>query len=107
MSVAEGPSSSAREGESGAAAGAAAGRGGPAGLVLEVPLWSPVVAAAAAADLPTRVRIIAHDVQDALDLLQRGAARARTRGEPGRTGALLCKLPYTRVSYLTQYWYRH
>ena len=85
------------------AAGAAAGRGGPAGLVLGVPLWSPMVATAAAADLPARVRIIADDVQDALDLLQRGAARARTRGEPGRTGVLLCTLPYARVSYLTQY----
>ena len=79
------------------AAGAAAGRGGPAGLVLGVPLWFPMVATAAAADLPARVRIIAEDVQDALDLLQLGAARVRMRGEPGRTRALLCKLPYTRV----------
>ena len=65
--------------------------------MLGVTLWSPVVATAAAADLPARVRIIAQDVQDALDLLQLGATRACMRGEPGRTGALLCKLPYTRV----------
>ena len=107
MSVAAGPSSSARKGEGGAAAGAAAGRGGPAGLVLEVPLWSPVVAAAAAADLPTRVRIIAHDVQDALDLLQPGAARARMGGEPGRTGEFFGKPAYRPVSRLTRNWYRH
>jgi len=107
VSVAEGPSSSAREGESGAAAGAAAGRGGPAGLVLEVPLWSPVVAAAAAADLRARVGIIAHDVQDALDLLQRGAARARTRGEPGRTGAFSGKISSPRGRYLPENRDRH
>eukprot|EP01043_Picozoa_sp_COSAG02_P027046 COSAG02_NODE_1577_length_11862_cov_13.243135_7_plen_96_part_00 len=94
--MAAGPSSSARKGEGGAAAAAAAGRGGPAGLVLGVPLWSPVVATAAAADLPARVRIIAQDVQDALDLLQLGATRACMRGEPGRTRVHYC------VSYLTR-----
>ena len=107
MSAAEGPSSSARNGEGGAAARAAAGRGGPAGLVLEGPLWSPMVATAAAADLPTRVRIILQDVQDAVDVLQPGAARARMRGDSGRMGGFFGKPAYQMVSRLTRYWYRH
>ena len=106
-SAAEGASSSARNGEGGAAAGAAAGRGGPAGLVLEGPLWSPVMGAAAAAALPARVRIIAQDVQDAVDVLQPGAARARMRGDSGRTGGFFGKPTYHLVSRLTRYWYRH
>ena len=68
-SAAEGASSSARNGDGGAAAGAAAGRAEPAGLVPKGQLWSPVVAAAAAAALPARVRIVAEDVQDALEQL--------------------------------------
>eukprot|EP01043_Picozoa_sp_COSAG02_P065561 COSAG02_NODE_9933_length_2070_cov_97.081177_2_plen_62_part_00 len=43
-----------------------------------------VMGAAAAAALPARVRIIAQDVQDAVDVLQPGAARARMRGDSGR-----------------------
>ena len=90
------------------ATGAAAGRGGPAGLVLEGPLWSPMVATAAAADLPTRVRIILQDVQDAVDVLQPGSARARMRGDSaGRTGGFFGKPAYHLVSRLTRYWYRH
>ena len=95
-------SSSARKGEGGAAAGAAAGCDGPAGLVLEVPLWSPMVAAAAAAGLPTRVRIIAQvaqnaqDVRGALELLRR-ARRAR-RACVGSRGAHYNSC----VSYLTK-----
>lgn len=89
-------SSSARKGEGGAAAGAAAGCDGPAGLVLEVPLWSPVVAAAAAAGLPARVRIIAQDVRGALELLRR-ARRAR-RACAGSRGAHYNSC----VSYLTK-----
>eukprot|EP01043_Picozoa_sp_COSAG02_P064501 COSAG02_NODE_9450_length_2212_cov_2.791765_1_plen_67_part_00 len=66
-----------------------------------------MVATAAAADLPARVRIIAEDVQDALDLLQLGTARARMRGEPGRTGAFSGKISSPRGRYLPEYWYRH
>ena len=51
-------SSSVLNGESRVAAGAAAGRADPAGLVPEVPLCSSVAAAAAAAALPAHVRII-------------------------------------------------
>ena len=82
-------SSSARKGEGGAAAGAAAGCDGPAGLVLEVPLWSPVVAAAAAAGLPARVRIIAQDVRGALELLRRGR-RARLTQSRTKTKVRSC-----------------
>ena len=69
-------SSSALKGEPGAAAAAAAGRAWPAGLVPEVPLCSCVAAAAAAATLPARVRIILHDVQDALDQVRARGRRA-------------------------------
>ena len=83
-------SSSARKGEGGAAAGAAAGCDGPAGLVLEVPLWSPVVAAAAAAGLPARVRIIAQDVRALWSCCVADAARdAHARGAEARTTILV------------------
>ena len=68
-------SSSVLNGESRVAAGAAAGRADPAGLVPEVPLCSSVAAAAAAAAPRARVRIILQDVQDALDQVRASAAR--------------------------------
>ena len=83
-------SSSVLNGESRVAAGAAAGRADPAGLVPEVPLCTSVAAAAAAAALPARVRIILHDVQDALGQVRAGAARgAHARGLGARGGILL------------------
>ena len=60
--------------------GRAAGRAWPAGLVLEVPLCSPVAAAAAAAALRGRVLIILQDVQDALDHRARAGSRAAPQG---------------------------
>ena len=107
LSVAEGASSSARKGEGGTAAAAAAGRGWPAGLVPEGPLWSPVVGAACAARLPARVLIIAEDVEGALELLWSRATRARVRGDPRRTGTFLGKLSSRAGSYLPGYRYRH
>ena len=89
------------------AAGAAAGRAGPAGLVPEGPLWSPVVGAAAAARLPARVRIIPEDVQGALHVLWSRPRAPRMRGEPGRTGGFFGKPAYRAVSRLTRNWYRH
>ena len=98
-------------GKGGAAAGAAAGRAEPAGLVPKGQLWSPVVAAAAAAALPARVRIVAEDVQDALEQLQLLRARRGTRcgRDSRRARAFCCKLAYNFVSYLTmnRYTYRH
>ena len=81
-------------GKGGAAAGAAAGRAEPAGLVPKGQLWSPVVAAAAAAALPARVRIVAEDVQDALQAWNSSsccarAARHALRGLEARAGILL------------------
>ena len=94
-------------GKGGAAAGAAAGRAEPAGLVPKGQLWSPVVAAAAAAALPARVRIVAEDVQDALEQLQLRARRGTRCGDSRRARAFCCKLAYNFVSYLTMNRYRH
>ena len=66
------------------------GRARPAGLMPEVPLCSYVAAAAAAAALRARVRIILHDVHDALDQVARAPRAARMRGDSRRGGAFLC-----------------
>ena len=94
----EARSSSALNGEPGAAAAAAAGRARPAGLVTKVPLCPSVAAAAAIAALLARVPIVLQDVQNALDLLRPRAARRRMRGGSARTGGFSGKLAYHMVS---------
>ena len=86
----EARSSSALNAEPRAATATAAGHARPAGLMPELPLCPSVAAAAAAAALPARVRIILHDVQDALGQVRAGAARgAHARGLGARGGILL------------------
>ena len=94
----EARSSSALNGEPGAAAATAAGRARPAGLVTKVPLCPSVAAAAAIAALLARVPIVLQDVQNALDLLRPRAARRRVRGDSARTGGFSGKLAYHMVS---------
>ena len=66
-----------------------------------------MVGAACAARLPTRVLIIAEDVEGALELLRSRAARVRVREDSWRTRGFFGKPAYRVVSRLTRNWYRH